>query len=118
MHSSTSFIYVLLSLAPLATWADLQLDSDEIAAACASVCRPVRELSQTCDVDGDQVGSQTIEDNLTLQCLCANNSFDIAMITALCASCMQQNPTTDSDGPSDYLQGTTTNLCTYLLYRR
>lgn len=100
MHFTPIFTYTLLSLAPLVARADLELDADDISAACSSVCRPIQELSQTCDVDLDD-GNSSTEDNLQLQCICTNNSFDVGSIAPLCASCMQQNPTSDDDGDDD-----------------
>ncbi|CAN8100947.1 unnamed protein product [Discula destructiva] len=98
MHSTISLVYLLVSLAPWAAQADLQLDDDDISPACRSICRPVRELSQICDVDDDdRVGGRVNEDNLTLQCYCLNTSFDVRTITPLCQSCMQQNPDVDDD---------------------
>lgn len=102
MYTKTSLVYTLLSLAPLAARADLQVEAGDISTTCTSVCRPIRELSQTCDVDDDRVNnSDQIEAQLELQCICTNDSFDVARLTALCASCMQQNPETDDDGDDD-----------------
>lgn len=101
MFSHSRLVFALLSLAPLLARADLKLDSDDISSTCSSICRPVYDLSQTCDVDDDRVPSQLTEDALNLQCLCTNSSFDVAGVTALCASCMQQNPTRDDDGSVD-----------------
>lgn len=98
MPSTTSLLAhsLILALAPLAARADLQID-DDIPLACQSICRPVRQLGQTCDVDDDFVRDRLAEDYLTLQCYCLNNSFDVRSITALCASCIQQNPELDDD---------------------
>lgn len=96
-----TLVYTLLTLAPLAARADLQLDQDDISQACSAVCRPTRELSQTCDVDDDRLPDDRTEDLLTLQCLCLNDSFDVADLTSLCASCMSQNPVSDDDDGSD-----------------
>lgn len=104
MYSSTCVLYTLVSLAPLVAQADLQLNEDDVSTACQSICRPVRELSEICDVDGDRVGGQPTEDNLTLQCYCTNTSFDVGNITPLCQSCMQQNPD-DNEDVDDDLQG-------------
>lgn len=92
---------LLLALTPLLARAqgggpDLELDSD-VSPACQSICRPVRQLSETCDVDDDFVRDRLTEEYLTLQCYCLNPSFDVAEITALCASCIQQNPELDDD---------------------
>lgn len=104
MHFTTSIVYTLISLAPWAAQADLQLDEDDYSQACQSICRPIRQLSDICDVDGDQVGGQPTEDNLTLQCICTNDSFDVGNIAPLCQSCMQQYPD-DSEDVSDDMEG-------------
>lgn len=75
---------------------DLELDHD-IAPACQSICRPVRQLAQVCDVDDDFVRDRLTAEYLGLQCYCLNTSFDVRGITALCASCIQQNPIFDDD---------------------
>lgn len=106
MVTTSNIIYALMSLAPLMARADLELSIDDISATCQSICRPVRELSQICDVDGDLVGGQPTEDALTLQCFCLNTSFDVGTITPLCQSCLMQNPVpTDNDGDNDDLPG-------------
>lgn len=101
MHSAALLSAILLA----AVKADLQLDSDDISQNCTSICRPVLELSRTCDVDDDAVRDDLTEDRLTLQCICTNNSFNVQRFTGLCASCMQQNPvlddSDDDDGPDD-----------------
>lgn len=75
---------------------DLELDND-ITPACQSICRPVRQLAQVCDVDDDVVRDRLTAEYLGLQCYCLNPSFDVRNITALCASCIQQNPVFDDD---------------------
>lgn len=104
MKYSTKSLLLLAALNPLAVYADLELD-DDISPACLGICRPVYQLSQTCDVDSNLVRDRLTEDYLTLQCYCINPSFDVRGITALCASCIQQNPTFDDrfddDGDGD-----------------
>lgn len=97
MHSAALLSALLLA----AVKADLQLDSDGISQNCTSICRPVLELSRTCDVDDDSVADDLTEDRLSLQCLCTNNSFDVQRFTGLCASCMQQNTVVDNDNDDD-----------------
>lgn len=97
MHSAALLSALLLA----AVRADLQLDSDDISTNCTSICRPVLELSRTCDVDDDNIPDDLTEDRLNLQCLCTNNSFDVQRFTGLCASCMQQNPVVDNDNDDD-----------------
>lgn len=106
MKYSTKSLLLLAALNSLAVYADLELD-DDISPACLGICRPVYQLSQTCDVDSNLVRDRLTEDYLTLQCYCINPSFDVRGITALCASCIQQNPTfddrfdDDDDGDDD-----------------
>ncbi|KAK7713261.1 hypothetical protein SLS64_004510 [Diaporthe eres] len=97
MHSAALLSAILLA----AVKADLQLDSDDISQNCTSICRPVLELSRTCDVDDDAIPDDLTEDRLSLQCLCTNDSFDVQRFTGLCASCMQQNPVVDNDTDND-----------------
>lgn len=94
MHS-TSLPRALALATLLATAAvvraDMELDSDDIPRACADICSPIRQLTRTCDVDDDHVPSDRTEDLLEAQCICTNDSFDVASIAALCASCIEQN---------------------------
>lgn len=95
---STSLIAhsLILALAPLVARADLGIP-DDISANCQSICRPVWQLGQACDVDDDLIRNKPTEDALNAQCYCLNNSFDVRSITGLCASCIQQNPAIDGD---------------------
>lgn len=97
MHSAALLSALLLA----AVRADRQLDSDDISQNCTSICRPVLELSRTCDVDDDAVPDDLTEDRLSLQCICTNDSFDVQRFTGLCASCMQQNPVVNNDDNDD-----------------
>lgn len=81
----------LLSLVAPVVLADLGLESEDIPTQCTQVCDPLLTLSRQCDVDDDQVGGDRNEDLLERQCLCTNQSFDVAGVAALCASCMSQN---------------------------
>ncbi|KAL1855672.1 hypothetical protein Daus18300_011053 [Diaporthe australafricana] len=88
-----SHIAVTLALTFLLTQADADLDVDtqDVPAACQAVCRPTLELSRTCDVDDDLVGGDTAELQGEQACYCQNQSFDVARMTGLCQSCVQQN---------------------------
>jgi len=97
MHSAALLSAILLA----AVKADLQLDSEDISTNCTSICRPVLELSRTCDVDDDAIPDDLTEDRLQLQCLCTNNSFDVQRFAGLCQSCMQQNTVVDTDDDND-----------------
>jgi hypothetical protein len=91
-----------LALAVVAR-AGLDLDAEDIPAPCAVICKPVRELTAICDVDGNRVPDDHTEQLLEAQCICTNDSFDVAKITALCASCIKGNAGTDN--ADDGLEG-------------
>ncbi|KAK7725477.1 hypothetical protein SLS63_008080 [Diaporthe eres] len=71
--------------------ADLDVDIQDVPAACQAICRPTLELSRTCDVDDDLVGGEAAEMQGEQACYCQNQSFDVGRMTALCQSCVQQN---------------------------
>lgn len=71
--------------------ADLDVDAQDVPAACQAICRPTLELSRTCDVDDDLVGGEAAEAQGEQACYCGNASFDVGRMTALCQSCVQQN---------------------------
>ncbi|GJC99247.1 Cap22 protein [Colletotrichum higginsianum IMI 349063] len=86
------FNRVALSLAAAAfVQADLQLDNDDIPTQCNAVCRPIFSLGQACEVNDDLINNDLTEDRLEAQCVCTNNSINVAQYAALCASCMDQN---------------------------
>ncbi|KAH8756128.1 hypothetical protein F5883DRAFT_430155 [Diaporthe sp. PMI_573] len=98
--------FILLSIitSPLAVRAGLQLDYADVPAPCVQTCRPVAEISGICDVDADFDDNNTeVEDLMKLQCICTNRSFDVAGLTALCASCIDQNglPSDKEDNMDD-----------------
>lgn len=84
--------------------ADLDLDAEDIPAPCAVICKPVRELTAICDVDDSRVSDDKTEHLLEAQCICTNDSFDVGKITALCASCIEQNA--KGEEKEDGLEGT------------
>ncbi|KAG8159167.1 hypothetical protein KVR01_010828 [Diaporthe batatas] len=71
--------------------ADLDVDIEDIPAACQAICRPTLELSRTCDVDENLVGGEAAEFQGEQACYCQNQSFDVGRMTALCQSCVVQN---------------------------
>ena len=75
----------------LAVRADIQLEADDVPTQCSDICRPIVDLSRSCDANDDNIPDDRTEDLLELQCVCTNNSFDVNRIAALCASCMDQN---------------------------
>ncbi|PKS07146.1 hypothetical protein jhhlp_005746 [Lomentospora prolificans] len=87
----------LASLLLLPALSDLQLDSDDVPQNCFSVCSPVVELTHICDSDDDAVGGSETEGLLERQCICTNNSFDVANRTAQCAACLSQSGQNDDN---------------------
>ncbi|KAM0427936.1 hypothetical protein ACHAPT_007396 [Fusarium lateritium] len=93
---------IALALAPLLylARADVNLDRDDIPRACDAICDPIVQLTRTCDTDlrGDR---DREEDRLEAQCVCTNDSFDVARVAALCADCIRQNWRDNDDDDDD-----------------
>lgn len=81
--------------------ADMQLDNDDVPSACSTICKPVVDLTQACEVDLSGDNNDRTEDRLEAQCVCTNDSFNVSRITALCASCMSQNVNNNDDDDDD-----------------
>ena len=79
-----------LALSPALVLANLELDRDEVPQRCRPICEPVAQLAQRCDVRNETISDEQ-EELLERQCICTNDSFDVANRTALCASCIDQN---------------------------
>ncbi|GKU02958.1 hypothetical protein FLAG1_06353 [Fusarium langsethiae] len=98
MYTST----IALAIAPLLLLAraDVSLDRDDIPRACDTICNPIVDLTRACDTDlrGDR---DREEDRLEAQCVCTNNSFNVARVAALCADCIHQNAPRDNDDDDD-----------------
>lgn len=94
---------ILAGISPILVSADFDIDRDDIPSACSAICRPLIELTQTCDVRDDQIDNDRTEDLLEAQCVCTNDSFDVANFTALCASCMDQNISGTEDWDDAYV---------------
>lgn len=95
---------IILALAPLALLAraSVEFDFDDVPRACRDLCRPVDRLVDSCEVDlDDGDDDDDREDLLEWQCVCTNDSFDVASIAALCADCMKQNISRDDDDDDD-----------------
>ncbi|KAL6409065.1 hypothetical protein AUP68_05434 [Ilyonectria robusta] len=104
MHP-TFFLAGLTAVIPTA-WAE-ELRADDVPSACTTICQPIVDLTNTCDIDpnetdkrrklrlrkSDESGEEAIEAN----CICTNTSFDVAAVMALCASCMSQNSQSTED---------------------
>jgi hypothetical protein len=98
MYTST----IALALAPLLLLAraDVSLDRDDIPRECDTICNPIVDLTRACDTDlrGDR---DRDEDRLEAQCVCTNDSFNVARVAALCADCIHQNARRDDDDDDD-----------------
>ena len=98
MYTST----IALALAPLflLARADVNLDRDDIPRECDTICNPIVDLTRACDTDlrGDR---DRDEDRLEAQCVCTNDSFNVARVAALCADCIHQNVRRDDDDDDD-----------------
>jgi hypothetical protein len=98
MYTST----IALAIAPLLLLAraDVSLDRDDIPRACDTICNPIVDLTRACDTDlrGDR---DREEDRLEAQCVCTNDSFNVARVAALCADCIHQNAPRDNDDDDD-----------------
>ncbi|CAM1501514.1 Fc.00g034980.m01.CDS01 [Cosmosporella sp. VM-42] len=101
MHS-TILLVTLAAVIP-ATLAE-ELRADDVPSACSTICQPIVDLTNTCDVDlkeGDidkdrrrklhLRESEEADEAIEANCICTNKSFDVAAVMALCASCMAQN---------------------------
>jgi hypothetical protein len=98
MYTST----IALAIAPLLLLAraDVSLDRDDIPRACDTICNPIVDLTRACDTDlrGDR---DREEDRLEAQCVCTNDSFNVARVASLCADCIHQNAPRDNDDDDD-----------------
>ncbi|KAH6886396.1 hypothetical protein B0T10DRAFT_608061 [Thelonectria olida] len=99
MHSQK----IALALTPLflLARADIQLDNDDVPTACATICKPVVDLTRACEVDLRGDSNDRTEDRLEAQCVCTNDSFNVSRITALCADCMRQNVNNNDNDDDD-----------------
>jgi hypothetical protein len=103
-----------------------ELDAGDVPSACLTICQPIVELTNICDVDprpagddtgendGDDGGSET-DEPIEAQCICTNTSFDVSSIAALCASCIQQNANSTVDGMLGILLGGVFGVLTQVL---
>lgn len=107
MHSK--IILVALAAVIPATLAE-ELRAADVPSACTTICQPIVDLTNTCDIDPNETDSdndkkrklrlrQREEDDEAIEanCICTNKSFDVAGVMGLCASCIAQNGNT-SDG--------------------
>ncbi|KPM37262.1 hypothetical protein AK830_g9329 [Neonectria ditissima] len=94
---------IVMAIAPLLLLAsaDLQLDNDDVPNACKDICQPIVTLTQRCEVDLRGDDNDRNENRLEAQCVCTNDSFDVASIAALCHDCIRQNIRSDNDNDDD-----------------
>lgn len=101
-----------------------ELDSKDVPTVCAIICKPIVDLTSTCDVDNDTDKTES-DHAIEATCICSNKSFNVASIAALCASCISQNGAT-TDGMCLLLFFPRTPLitlhrygenCVYMLFR-
>ncbi|KAH7231978.1 hypothetical protein B0J15DRAFT_197282 [Fusarium solani] len=101
MHP-TIFLAGLAAVIP-ATLAE-ELGAGDVPSACKTICQPIVDLTNTCDVDPNEADkdndkrrklrlreSDEADETIEANCICTNKSFDVAAVMALCASCMAQN---------------------------
>ncbi|PNP61518.1 hypothetical protein FNYG_13805 [Fusarium nygamai] len=101
MHS-TIFLAGLAAVIP-AILAE-ELGADDVPSACKTICQPIVDLTNTCDIDPKEADNDNdkgtklrlrerneAEESIEANCICTNKSFDVAAVMALCASCMVQN---------------------------
>ena len=84
----------LLALLPVLDLTELRLNETDVPQQCRSICQPVANLTQTCNLSngtGTVSMSNRTADLLERQCVCTNESFDVANRTSLCAGCLEQN---------------------------
>jgi hypothetical protein len=91
---------------------DFEFDGGDVPSACRSICRPMAELTRQCDgddlVDGDDAAEREYEKHehhFLAQCVCTNDSFDVANVASSCADCIKQNMNQgDDDDVRDELE--------------
>ncbi|KAF2271509.1 uncharacterized protein EI97DRAFT_364670, partial [Westerdykella ornata] len=85
-----------------------ELRAADVPNACTTICQPIVQLTNTCDIDPDKSEDNAAENSndndgaesdepIEAQCICSNKSFNVASIAALCASCIQLNGNRTTD---------------------
>lgn len=105
-------MYSAILLAALATVIPAalaeELRADDVPSACTTICQPIVDLTNTCDIDPNETDNdkrkilrlrqtEDSDEAIEANCICTNKSFDVAGVMGLCASCISQNGNT-SDG--------------------
>lgn len=80
----------------LVAHAQVDLDAGDVPTPCKTICKPITDLSDKCDIDlvSDKDAD---ESHLQNQCICTNKSFDVAKFAAYCADCMHQTQKSKRD---------------------
>lgn len=95
----------LLLALPALVLSDYQLAEGDVPRPCNSICEPVVNLTSTCDAGGNSSVSSRDKELLEKQCICLNDSFDVANRTALCASCIGQQANGTAGGGNSTVGG-------------
>ncbi|KAH7145403.1 hypothetical protein B0J13DRAFT_665723, partial [Dactylonectria estremocensis] len=97
------FLATLTTVVPVSIAEELR--ADDVPSACITICQPIVDLTNICDVDPNEEDSnndkrsqlrlrennESDEEAIEANCICTNTSFDVAAVMGLCASCMAQN---------------------------
>lgn len=90
----STLLALLLAVLPAMVMSDIRLNSTDVPQQCRSICQPVTNLTMTCNVSNETESlsmSNRTADLLERQCVCTNESFDVANRTSLCAGCIDQS---------------------------
>ncbi|KAI9151913.1 Protein CAP22 [Paramyrothecium foliicola] len=99
---SSVLVVILAAVVPALSQ---ELSAAEIPPACTAICEPIVTLAGICDIRTGQSSqsdkklrlrmpkepNETLQEEIEATCVCTNNSFEVANIMALCASCITQN---------------------------
>ncbi|KAG8158629.1 hypothetical protein KVR01_011751 [Diaporthe batatas] len=107
MHS-TILLATLAVVVPTILAEELRFD--DVPTACKIICQPIVDLTNTCDVDPQEMDmdkakrgglllrrAEESDEAIEANCICTNKSFDVAGVMGLCASCIAQNGATTDD---------------------
>lgn len=103
MHSTILFATLAVVISIHAE----ELRFDDVPTACKTICQPIVDLTNTCDVDPQETDmdkakrgkvhlrqAEESDEAIEANCICTNKSFDVAGVMGLCASCITQNGNT------------------------
>lgn len=85
-----------------------ELRFDDVPTACKTICQPIVDLTNACDVDPEGMDmdkakrskihlrqAEESDEAIETNCICTNKSFDVAGVMGLCTSCLTQNRNTE-----------------------